>query len=107
MLKRSAALATLALMQAACAAALTVGAPVDLSGRLALRGNEPFIYPVVYDTRGVWELEGMSREQALSLQNQQVKVHGTITRADPKSFQLPAAHVDSLDVVPPANAPSK
>jgi hypothetical protein len=108
MLKRTATLSLLALMQAACATTLSAGDPVDLSGRLALRGNEPFIYPVVYDAHGVWELEGLSREQALSLQNQQVKVHGTITRAaDAKSVQLPAVQVQSLEPVQPAGASPK
>jgi hypothetical protein len=64
---------------------------------------EPFTYPFVYDARGVFELEGLTREQALSLQNQQVKVHGTLTRADTQGVQLPAVHVESFDVVQPGN----
>lgn len=108
MLKRTATLISIVLMQTACAATLPVGEPVDLSGRLALRGNEPFIYPVVYDARGVWELEGVSREKALSLQNQQVKVHGTITRAvKANSVQLPAVQVQSLESTQPAGASPK
>lgn len=93
-------------MQAACATPMQTGETVDLSGRLALRGNEPFIYAVVYDARGVFELEGVTREQALSLQNQQVTVHGTVTRAQVLGAQLPALHVDSLHTVTPASAPS-
>lgn len=106
-------LAAMVLMQTACAATMQPtmqqGDAVDLSGRLALRGNEPFIYPVVYDARGVFELEGITRERALSLQNQQVKVHGTITRvdnADTQHVQLPAVRVESLDIVPSADATS-
>jgi hypothetical protein len=106
MLKRTATIAALVLMQTACAAtikpAMQQGDSIDLSGRLALRGNEPFVYPVVYDARGVFELEGIPRERALSLQNQQVKVHGTITRvnnADTQRVQLPAVRVESLDIV--------
>lgn len=103
MFKRTVALASLVLIQAACAASMPLhaGDPVDLSGRLALRGNEPFIYPVIYDARGVFELEGISREQALALQNQPVKVHGTITRADSQGPQLPAVHVETLKPVQP------
>ena len=104
--KRHIALCALALMQAACATPMQTGEAVDLSGRLALRGNEPFIYAVVYDARGVFELEGVTRAQALSLQNQQVKVHGTVTRAQMQGPQLPAVHVDSLQTVTPANASS-
>ncbi|MBN3767653.1 hypothetical protein [Burkholderia sp. Ac-20365] len=99
-IKRNIVLCALALMHVACAAPLHFGESVDLSGRLALRGNEPFIYPVVYDARGVFELEGMTREQALSLQNQQVKVHGTVTRADMHGAQLPAVRVESLKTAP-------
>ncbi|MEM5342039.1 hypothetical protein V4C56_20730 [Paraburkholderia azotifigens] len=99
-LKRNLALAALALMHAACAATLHNGEPVDLSGRLALRGNEPFIVAVVYDARGVFELEGITREQALSLQNRQVHVHGTVTRAEMNGAQLPAVHVESLQTSP-------
>ncbi|SEJ58436.1 hypothetical protein SAMN05192539_1013142 [Paraburkholderia diazotrophica] len=113
MLRRTAMLAAMVLMQTACAATMQPtmqqGDAVDLSGRLALRGNEPFIYPVVYDARGVFELEGITRERALSLQNQQVKVHGTITRvdnADTQHVQLPAVRVESLDIVPSADATS-
>jgi hypothetical protein len=103
MFKRLASLAALALMQAACAASMPLhaGDPVDLSGRLALRGNEPFIYPVIYDARGVFELEGVSREQALALQNHTVQVHGTVTRNGTQSVQLPAVHVDTLRSVQP------
>jgi hypothetical protein len=103
MLKRLAVLAALALMQAACAASMPLhaGDPVDLSGRLALRGNEPFIYPVIYDARGVVELEGMSREQALALQNQMVQIHGTVTRADNQHARLPAVHIETLRPVQP------
>ncbi|MEM5387113.1 hypothetical protein VSR68_26445 [Paraburkholderia phymatum] len=64
---------------------------------------------VVYDARGVFELEGISREQALSLQNQQVKIHGTITRvnnADAQHVQLPAVRVESLDIVQSPDATS-
>jgi len=102
MFKRSVALAALALIQAACAASIPLhaGEPVDLSGRLALRGNEPFIYPVIYDARGVFELEGISRERALALQNQPVKIRGTVTRAETQGPRLPAVHVDSLDIAP-------
>jgi hypothetical protein len=107
MLKRTATIAALVLMQTACAATIKPamqqqGDSIDLSGQLALRGNEPFVYPVVYDARGVFELEGIPRERALSLQNQQVKVHGTITRvnnADTQRVQLPAVRVESLDIV--------
>jgi len=102
--KRNLALAALALMHAACAATLHSGESVDLSGRLALRGNEPFIVPVVYDARGVFELQGVTREQALSLQNQQVNVHGTVTRAEMNGAQLPAVHVESLKTIAPVKA---
>jgi hypothetical protein len=102
MLKRSLAFAALVLMHAACAQTLHNGDPVDLSGRLALRGNEPFVYPVVYDERGVFELEGITRGEALMLQNRQVSVHGTITRADPGGARLPAVHVELLRTVQPA-----
>ncbi|ACC72958.1 hypothetical protein PPMP20_28260 [Paraburkholderia phymatum] len=99
-LKRNLGLAALALMHAACAATLHSGETVDLAGRLALRGNEPFIVPVVYDARGVFELEGVTREQAISLQNQQVEVHGRITRVEMHGAQLPAVHVETLRVLP-------
>jgi hypothetical protein len=103
MFKRFSAFAALAIMQAACAAsvALHAGESVDLSGRLALRGNEPFIYPVIYDARGVFELEGIARKQALALQNQPVKVHGTVVRADTQGPRLPAVHVETLRAVQP------
>jgi hypothetical protein len=97
-----AALCALALIQAACAATLQPGDGIDLSGRFALRGNEPFIHAVVYDARGVFELEGLTREQAISLQNRQVKVHGIVTRADMQGAQLPAVRVESLRTVSPA-----
>jgi hypothetical protein len=103
--RRNLALCALALMQAACAAPLQRGESVDLSGRLALRGNEPFIYAVVYDARGVFELEGITRDDAIALQNQQVDVHGTITRIDTHGAQLPAVQVESLRTVPPAKTP--
>ena len=100
MLKRSLALTAFALMHAACAqTALHNGDPVDLLGRLALRGNEPFVYAVVYDERGVFELEGVTRGEALMLQNRQVSVHGTITRAETGGARLPAVHVELLRTV--------
>ena len=38
----------------------------------------------------------------MALQNQQVNVHGTITRTDMHGVQLPAVHVESLRTAPPA-----
>ncbi|HWT37547.1 MAG TPA: hypothetical protein VN289_14770 [Paraburkholderia sp.] len=98
--KRNVALAALALVHAACAATLQNGESIDLSGRFALRGNEPFIVAVVYDARGVFQLEGITRGEALLLQNRQVRVHGTITRADTQGAQLPAVHVEWLQTSP-------
>jgi hypothetical protein len=106
-------LAALVLMRTTCGAtmqrAMHQGDSVVLSGRLALRGNEPFVYPVVYNARGVFELEGITRERALSLQNRHVKVHGTIARvnnADTQRVQLPAVRVESLDIVQSRDATS-
>ncbi|CAG4906358.1 hypothetical protein [Paraburkholderia saeva] len=96
---RLVALALPLMMSVACASgagAVSVGAPVELSGKLVLRGNEPFVYPVVYDARGVWELQGVPKAQASVLQNQQVSVQGTVTRLDPGGFQLPAVQVKTL-----------
>ncbi|MPW16350.1 hypothetical protein GCT13_05240 [Paraburkholderia sp. CNPSo 3157] len=65
--------------------------------------------PVVYDARGVFEFEGITRERALSLKNQQVKVRGTITRvnnADAQHVRLPAVRVESTDIVQSPDATS-
>ena len=101
--KRLFALALPLVMSAACASgvsgvsSVSLGGPVELSGKLVLRGNDPFVYPVVYDARGVWELQGVPKAQASALQNQQVSVRGTVTRLDPGGFQLPAVQVKSLE----------
>ncbi|MEX3933361.1 hypothetical protein AB4Y32_16410 [Paraburkholderia phymatum] len=85
------------------------GDAVVLSGRLAPRGNEPFVYPAVYNARGVFELEGITRERSLSLQNRHVKVHGTIAHVnngETQRVQLPAVRVESLDTVQSPDATS-
>ncbi|MGH8779891.1 hypothetical protein [Paraburkholderia sp.] len=90
-------LATTLLIEAACAVQpTTVGQAIELAGKLVLRGNEPFVYPVVYDRRGVWQLDGVPSARASALQNQQVIVRGTVVRLDPSGIQLPMVHVESL-----------
>jgi hypothetical protein len=59
--------------------------------------NNPFVYPVVYDARGVWESQGVPKDRASTLQNQQVSVRGTVTRLDAGGFQLPAVDVKLLE----------
>ncbi|WP_236591698.1 XdhC family protein [Paraburkholderia metrosideri] len=69
---------------------------IPLHGRLVLRGNEPFVYPVVFDdTGGVWALEGISRPDAAKLQNHIVRVTATVTSED---ASRPAAQVQSISV---------
>ncbi|WP_133647009.1 hypothetical protein [Paraburkholderia flava] len=74
----------------------SIGQSIELSGKLTLRGNEPFVYPVVQDPGGVWQLDGLSAARASALQNQQVKIRGTVVRLDPAGMQLPMVHVESL-----------
>ncbi|WP_233864275.1 hypothetical protein [Paraburkholderia adhaesiva] len=78
----------------AWAGTLHAGDAVALHGRLALRGNEPFVYAVVYDDRGgVWTLKGVSRADAARLQNHIVQVTGTVSSEDAGE---PAAQVRSI-----------
>lgn len=75
------------------------GDTIELHGRLVLRGNEPFVYAVVYDdTRGVWTLKGISRNDAAKLQNLRVRVTATVTSGD---LFGPAAQVQSISVDEP------
>ena len=92
------------LLCAGCAGAVLAGSPqpgdiVDLHGRLVLRGNEPFVYPVVYDDTGrIWTLKGISRPDAAKLQNHIVRVNAKVTSGDTSG---PAAQVQSISVDDP------
>lgn len=74
----------------------SIGQSIELAGKLTLRGNEPFVYPVVQDPSGVWQLDGLPAARASTLQNRQVKIRGTVVRLDPAGTQLPMVHVESL-----------
>ncbi|MFM0013422.1 hypothetical protein PQR46_19830 [Paraburkholderia sediminicola] len=66
-----------------------------MSGKLVLRGNDPFTVPVVYDTTGSWELEGVAREDASRLQNTEVAAEGVVIRTG-MNGQSPALKVSTL-----------
>jgi hypothetical protein len=87
---------TLLFASAVFAGSAHTGDTVELHGRLVLRGNEPFVYPVVFDdTGGVWALEGISRPDAAKLQNHIVRVTATVTSED---ASRPAVQVQSISV---------
>jgi hypothetical protein len=81
MLRKFAFSLSLLIAVAGCAhtSAHDIAHDVELHGRLTLRGNEPFVYPVVADTNGVWRLEGIGRAQATALQNRIVRIIGNVT----------------------------
>lgn len=58
----------------ACAA---VPASVLHRGVLHLKGNAPFVQPILEDERGqLWQLEGVDTASARELQNRRVEVEG-------------------------------
>lgn len=60
-----------------------------MSRKLILRGNEPFVTPVVYDANGPWEMKGMSRQEAVRLQNTTVALVGDVTRPNQVAHRCP------------------
>lgn len=100
MLKRLVPLVLLPILTCACATPPAVGQHAEVSGKLVLRGNEPFVTPVVYDASGPWEIEGMSHEDAARLQNTTVSVDGDVTRVDTGGAQLPALRMHALKTLP-------
>jgi hypothetical protein len=74
----------------------SIGQSIELAGKLTLRGNEPFVYPVVQDKSGVWQLDGLPAARASALQNRPVNIRGTVVRLDSDGAQLPMVHVESL-----------
>lgn len=72
------------------------GDTIELHGRLVLHGNEPFVYPVIYDdTEGAWKIEGISRPDAAKLQNHIVRITATVISED---TSRPAAQIQSISV---------
>lgn len=54
---------------------------LTIQGVLILKGNDPFIYPVLVSADGTqWELKGLGSEEAKKLQNQPVAVQGHLIR---------------------------
>jgi hypothetical protein len=75
------------------------GETIELHGKLVLRGNEPFAYPIVSDDAGcIWVLEGISRRDAAALQNHIVRLSATVTS---QSTYGPAVQVQSISVDDP------
>ncbi|MFL9908338.1 hypothetical protein [Paraburkholderia sp. RL17-337-BIB-A] len=98
MIRRFAPYLSALVCSAALAGTITVGAPVELTGRLALRGNEPFVYAVLYEPTGVWELQGIAIENARQLQGNTVDVKGIVERTGSSGVQLPALLVRKMEV---------
>jgi hypothetical protein len=99
MLKRLVPLLLLPVLTCACASQPVVGQHLIVSGKLVLRGNDPFTVPVVYDATGPWELEGVAREDASRLQNTDVAAEGDVSRTG-TAGQLPALKVGTLKAYP-------
>lgn len=79
------------------ACATQAGDAVKLHGRLTLRSNEPFVYPVIRDASGDWKLEGLARQDAAKLQNRVVRVKGTSVPVS-GSVEQRAARVEAITV---------
>ncbi|WP_454754589.1 hypothetical protein [Cupriavidus necator] len=80
----------------------SVGQHLDISGRVSLGGNAPFIYPVI-QTRGgvVWVLDGVDPDSIKPLLGKQAQVAGAVSRTDKPGPVLPVIDVDSLRQVAP------
>jgi hypothetical protein len=75
---------------------IVAGQRLDLAGKMDMRGNAPFAYPVVATSDGVWQLEGLSAQQAAQWQNRPVRVYGTVIRVKKNGPELPALRVDLI-----------
>jgi predicted small secreted protein len=83
----------------ACAAP-QVGEPVELTGKLVLRGPAEFSTPaVVTKDAGAWALEGLASSEVAKRQNSQVRVHGTITKVRESAVVVPSVRVDSIETL--------
>jgi hypothetical protein len=87
---------------AACASvSYTLGQQNALSGRLVVKGNLPHTYPVLLTASGEgWELQGLSKEEVVSLQNKTLEVQGAVRRLQQPGPQLPLLEVQQYRLKP-------
>ncbi|GHD68345.1 hypothetical protein [Jeongeupia chitinilytica] len=85
------------LLTVACAApTVQLGQPMTLEGKLVLKGNAPFVVPVLQTAKGNWELRGLAEQTAARLQNKQLQVSGTVSRLQ-QGPALPQLQVSSVN----------
>jgi hypothetical protein len=91
-----------------CCTALLACAAAPASGRsyrgvLHLKGNAPFVQPVLEDEHGkLWQLEGVDKTTASELQNQRVEVEGEPS-AESAPPRPPVLRVTRIRVLPAAH----
>lgn len=82
---------------AACAAPTPAGSRQTLVGSIHIKGNEPFPTVVIEtDDHAVWELIGVSLDEARSLANRRVVAKGTVERAPGPDNWRPTLKVDAI-----------
>lgn len=104
-------LAIVASVQLAACQGLANAGTMEIEGRLVLRGNEPFVHPVVVVSDSEqWALLGVRRSDVERHQNQVVRVRGLVVQAaTPSTARLPSLRVQdlSLRLTKPAPASPK
>lgn len=75
---------------------------VDISGRVFLRGNAPFTYPLIQTRRGVvWVLDGVDDPKSIKpMLGKQVEKSGAVSRTEQAGSVLPVIEVDAVRVLP-------
>lgn len=95
-------LGTIPLALAGDATPYVVGQHVEVVGHVYMRGNAPFLYPVLQTSGGIiWVLDGVDRQAIEPWIGKAVHVSGAVSRWDEPHSNLPIIDVDAFRRAPP------